>query len=246
MGFSNPIIAGETLVVPGIQSDGYVAATTGWRVEREGNAEFNDVDMRGTLDIVGPDYPPAGSDESRIRILVAGFRPVIQLDDSFGRTYEIGADDNSLYIKALASPNSRINLVHDLGIAIRSDATGAPSVLFDDADGFLKVGAYSPWVVNGWQAQALSSGAGTVSRKMMPDGTVMLRGSQAPAANVVGTALFTLPVGWRPTQTVRFETASGAASAGGRIQIDAAGACVIAFPAAIASYWYDGIRFSVI
>ncbi len=56
MAFSNPIIGGDdTLVRNAIQSEGFVSGSTGWRVERTGDAEFNSVVVRGELDVIGTD-----------------------------------------------------------------------------------------------------------------------------------------------------------------------------------------------
>jgi len=49
MPFSNPIVAGSTLVRPAIQSPDYVAGVSGWAIKRDGTAEFNDVTVRGTI-----------------------------------------------------------------------------------------------------------------------------------------------------------------------------------------------------
>lgn len=54
MAFSDPIVAGEELIRTGIRSSNYAAGLAGWRVARNGDAEFNDVLIRGEL-IVGPD-----------------------------------------------------------------------------------------------------------------------------------------------------------------------------------------------
>ncbi len=55
MGFGNALVAGFTLVRQAIQSANYVAGISGWMVGRDGNAEFNDVTMRGELLVADPD-----------------------------------------------------------------------------------------------------------------------------------------------------------------------------------------------
>lgn len=48
MGFSNPIIGGGgTLVREAIRSPDYVPGVSGWTINRDGSAEFNDVQVRG-------------------------------------------------------------------------------------------------------------------------------------------------------------------------------------------------------
>lgn len=50
MGFSNPIVgSGGALVRPAIKSPNYTPGSAGWMVSRTGNAEFNDLVVRGTF-----------------------------------------------------------------------------------------------------------------------------------------------------------------------------------------------------
>lgn len=52
--FTNPIVGGTTLIRPAIQSPNYVVATSGWSINIDGSAEFNNVVIRGTLNVTGP------------------------------------------------------------------------------------------------------------------------------------------------------------------------------------------------
>ena len=47
--FTNPIIAGLTLIRTAIRSPNYVANVSGWSINKDGSAEFNDVVIRGTV-----------------------------------------------------------------------------------------------------------------------------------------------------------------------------------------------------
>lgn len=49
MAFSNPVIAGEELVVPGVHSDNYQEGVAGWRIGRDGQAEFSNIAVIDTL-----------------------------------------------------------------------------------------------------------------------------------------------------------------------------------------------------
>ena len=51
MAFSDPIVGGSggTLVINQIQSNNYVANTSGWQIAADGDAEFNDVTITGEL-----------------------------------------------------------------------------------------------------------------------------------------------------------------------------------------------------
>lgn len=53
--FDDPIAAGDgSLIYPGLQSIDFVAGVSGWRIERDGDVEFNDGTFRGTLTIRNP------------------------------------------------------------------------------------------------------------------------------------------------------------------------------------------------
>lgn len=55
MAWSNPIVGGgNTLIRQSIHSPDYVAGVSGWSINKDGSAEFNDVVVRGELDVVGP------------------------------------------------------------------------------------------------------------------------------------------------------------------------------------------------
>lgn len=52
IGFQNaPVDQAGNLVVPSIQSPNYSAGVSGWQIAKDGSAEFNDMVMRGTVDI---------------------------------------------------------------------------------------------------------------------------------------------------------------------------------------------------
>jgi hypothetical protein len=47
MPFTNPVVGGTTLIRPAIHSPDYVAGVSGWSINKDGTAEFNDVNIRG-------------------------------------------------------------------------------------------------------------------------------------------------------------------------------------------------------
>ena len=50
MAFPDPVVAGDKLVVPAIQSSDYVTdGTTGWRIGRDGTADFANLNLRGDI-----------------------------------------------------------------------------------------------------------------------------------------------------------------------------------------------------
>lgn len=54
MPFRNPIVAGLTLIRAAIKSPNYSAGVSGWTINRDGSAEFNDVTARGNVVIGAP------------------------------------------------------------------------------------------------------------------------------------------------------------------------------------------------
>lgn len=52
-GFSNPLNAGETLILDSLHSPNYVPDVSGWTINKDGSAEFNDLTIRGTVIIEG-------------------------------------------------------------------------------------------------------------------------------------------------------------------------------------------------
>lgn len=53
MTFGNPVVGGNKLIRPAIQSPNYVPGVSGWTINRDGTAEFNDVTVRGDIVITG-------------------------------------------------------------------------------------------------------------------------------------------------------------------------------------------------
>ncbi len=55
-GFDNPLTGGEgALIYPRIKSPDFQAGMSGWSIERDGTAEFNDVVIRGEVNVRDPD-----------------------------------------------------------------------------------------------------------------------------------------------------------------------------------------------
>lgn len=54
MSFRNPIVGGITLIRAAIQSGNFRSGSTGWSIQQNGNAELNQVTVRGTF--MGTDY----------------------------------------------------------------------------------------------------------------------------------------------------------------------------------------------
>lgn len=55
MPFGQPIVGGIVLVRPAIQSPDYQPGLSGWSINYDGSAEFNNITVRGTLNVTDPD-----------------------------------------------------------------------------------------------------------------------------------------------------------------------------------------------
>jgi hypothetical protein len=126
-GFSNPVFGGNTLIRPAMRSPNYVAGVSGWSINRAGDAEFNDLTLRG--EFVGTDYiiNSAGiflySAAPALGNLVGSWTPAAGTD-AFGNAYDVGL--------TLYSPGQgTINLSIDPGGAMLAewlDAVGGSQV----------------------------------------------------------------------------------------------------------------------
>jgi hypothetical protein len=71
MAFTDPIIAGEELTRQSLKSDNYIPGVSGWRIARDGAAEFDNLGIRGNLWV--PSISLGGRDlESRLSALPLG------------------------------------------------------------------------------------------------------------------------------------------------------------------------------
>jgi len=108
----------------------------------------------------------------------------------------------------------------------------------------------SPWKSYGWNGNAATSyepSTGSfvpLSFQKDPFGRVLFRGfAMATAATAAGATIFTLPVGYRPTKTILFDTSVNGTTAS-RIDITPTGAITVS-PAMTANTWitFDGLIF---
>ena len=141
MSFSNPVTGGQgALVRPAIKSPNYVAGSSGWTINRDGSAEFNNLTLRGTFN--GTNYvinssgaffydgaPAAGN-------LIASITPAIGTD-SHGNPYARGVSvyDNTNHV--FTNLNSGISLGTFTGAGF--DYT-EEALIFNDPDRLIIVG----------------------------------------------------------------------------------------------------------
>jgi hypothetical protein len=115
VGFENPIVGGTALRIPAIQSPNFETGVRGWIIRQNGDAEFNDLDVRGTFRgqefVINEDgifvydgTPAAGN-------LIGSWTAAAGTDE-FGNAYEVGL---SLY-----STDGVINFTNSGGDVITS------------------------------------------------------------------------------------------------------------------------------
>lgn len=218
MGFSDPVAAGEVLVRQSLQSENYVAGVSGWRVGRNGDAEFNNVVARGDVTVgtppkyihIGLDGTPSNQPEVLVRS-TDGFvsmrsvtgTPYIEIkqDGSFPTDlFRIGTNSNGLSIFTPFVNNANIRFqtngpVADRGVYI-GDGTVPTAVHFSTSDGLMR--AYYNGMIQPFMTSTPQNGWGTFSFKRFPDGMVRLRGQPTQGTVSYGVTIATLPVGYRP------------------------------------------------
>lgn len=122
-GFSNPIAAGDgTLLVDAIKSPNYVLGASGWSINADGTAEFNDVTVRGDFEVV---MLPSGA---YMKMIPLAFAPGLVWNPApalFNVDGSLTVERNILGTKA----KTRIQTAADAGtvlpeISIESGATG--------------------------------------------------------------------------------------------------------------------------
>lgn len=93
MEFSNTIVGGsDELVRDGIQSRGFVSGSTGWRIDRNGNAEFSNITVRGSLSTgIAPDPRITIDDDATLSSPAIAFYDGVNADPA----YIFGFDDGT-------------------------------------------------------------------------------------------------------------------------------------------------------
>lgn len=207
MPFSDPIVAGNTLIKDAIQSEGYVAGVSGWSIQRNGNAEFNSISIRGSWTIQGT----APNELAYIRAYLNVSSPAIEYGDPDGFRWQIragGGANARLNIEPTngLAPTSSMYFLTNGGTVFRSSqVAGGASVIFDDVTGYFRVGTYAPLALEGYQNIVPLNGWTNSGGLLVPlrclrlaNGMVHVEGSIVPGTTANGTIIGQLPVGARP------------------------------------------------
>lgn len=298
MPFSNPIIGGNnTLIRDDMTSEGYVAGSSGWRIARDGTAEFNDLTSRGTfisgngtgqhIEINGNDAPNGVAfytgdanetfpgviqpepNADALSITMASPLTAGHSGSSFSlNTGLTGADKDYLDMN---SQNFSVNVSSNLALngpgyggggsltygLITSDGTGpywdfnAPRIFLRDTDssnsnGLIVQGTTISVISETWhnitKVNSWVDFAGARANYYIDaTGRVQLRGQ---VASGTATLIGTLPVGYRPTQTMEWVMRAVGGVTLCAVSVSTAGAITVTANAATAQA--SGIKLDAI
>lgn len=240
--FNNSILAGTVLARQNIQSEGFVAGASGWIIERDGDAEFNSIVVRGSVTSVGAIYT-ANIFDGRINIFLNS-DPDQVTEWSPGAIQFFPMDGSSGLMLDYDEPNA---------IGFRVSGGDPKGVYMDRTDTFwYKTKSAGSYTKEDWTAPTLNASwtaLGELPRyKLLPDGTVKLRGGVhwGGGGNPAdGTGPFTLPAGYRPTQNTLFAASFWGTNTIGRLLITPAGQVQV-FGAPATDFPLDVVHFSTI
>lgn len=269
MTFNNSILAGLTLVREAIESEGFVSGSTGWRIDRDGDAEFNGVTIRADLqsdnfvdDVSGWNLERIGNAEfndvtvrgvfeakginpGAVRIANASIfnalpRPSIELIPSALALHGPGAGNNDFAVVSINAGE----------VAITNGLAGDGIVL--GANHFLHHGNTDtePYTLETWNNITVNSGVGFAGNgpqvKLLPDGTCLCRGGISGHSTVGGTTIATLPVGYRPLRNGRWVCATESTADQNHVGIVAATGAISIAKAGANNSWFTQLVFSTI
>lgn len=216
------IVGNSALENSYVRSSNYVADTSGWSIEADGSAEFNDVNVRGSLHVQSTSDPDSAIDLN-ISVLGDPYLDFTDADDRIYRFQTITGTIDYMRMGPVNSPNSKMYFVDGEGIAFRSDALGAPSVLFDDTTGYFKAGVFAAtWAEETWHNFGASAGTtanpgnfsnswanlgsnwSVAAYRKGPDGMVHIKGAVLNGTKTDGTIMANLPTGYRPLRDMTF------------------------------------------
>lgn len=236
MSFSNPILAGEELIRSAIRSENYVAGSSGWRISRDGDAEFNSLTARGNIVSVGALYTVHILDgEILIENNVSPGQNVLMNY----RQFSFGANFMNHYLEVIGQK----------GIGFR-DSAHASGVYFHADFGYLMVADAATGAPETWTQATLAANfthlGEPLQYRLFPDGTVKLRGgvNYTPGTPASATDVFTLPAGYRPNANRLYVVPHWGSGTPGRILIQTNG-LVETYDAPNGQIAFDAIEFSV-
>lgn len=207
MPFANSILAGETLVRPAMQSEAFQSGVQGWRITRQGDAEFNNATVRGEL-IVGQmpgQYVRIGK-SADLPLLP----PVFEMSTGSAEESQpgfINATGSGFTLQSIWQSPVSVDTGRAASIVLNSHGSPVNRTEIDiNADDIIvsnPIELEQSWtnltLVNSW----VDSAGARAGYFKDATGRVQLRG-QVSGGSV--STIATLPVGYRPSQTMEWIT----------------------------------------
>lgn len=240
MTFNNSILSGTVLARENIQSEGYAAGASGWIVERDGDAEFNSIVVRGDVISVGALYTT--------RILDGEI--IIELNSNPVKNVTITPLQN-VYAGLASGTNVMLDFQDEASPLLGfRDTARTLGVYYDSDDGFLKVADWLTGTAEGWNNMTLPAGWTAdvpCQYKLFPDGMVRFRGRANATVSPIpdGTAITTIPVGYRPAQQTIVPISFSTATQTGRLRVQSNGVVDVFFAPNDLPI-FDAMQYSVI
>lgn len=214
--FRNSILAGEDLIRTAMRSPNYVAGASGWRIAKDGSAEFNNVVVRGKLITGAPgakrvEIGNVGADLTKINFFSGEAAEDLpanitmnNADDSLLMSSPVmdGVNFSLIRLKAdgtMVLDTSADRIIDGLGAHIH----GAPSWIY-------------PALQNGW----VNYGVFQEARYCKVNGVVYIEG--LIKNGFIGARAFNLAGGYRPGATLLIPGVDGT-NVGYRLDIGAGG-----------------------
>lgn len=233
MTFNNSILDGLTLARDAIQSEGYTAGTSGWRIERNGDAEFNNLVARGTISNVGSLYTVTINNGEII--ITLNSNPVT------------GVNINPVQFQFSDASSSTVQfLEYYAGKGIGFRDSGSNGVSYNQTTKTLVKNTDAFGNREVWTALPGNNGYTGGSYYKLPDGNVILDGQVGGGVAASPVQVATLPVGARPRAYMEFMVARGGAFGTNKITIDTAGVVTQWTPDATYLSSLAGIVFSTL
>lgn len=234
MTFNNSILSGTVLARENIQSEGFVAGTSGWIIERDGDAEFNSIVVRGDVISVGALYTTRILDGEIIIELNSNPVDNVRFNRESIEFNDAGTGGFTL-----------LDYVDGEGLGFR-DNSSTRGVYYDNDTGFLVAADSVPWTPEGWNAVPGANGYAGGSYKLLPDGNVILDGNFGGGAAASPVIVGTLPAGYRPRAYTEYMVARGGAFGTNKLTVGTNGDITQWTPDATYNSYASGVMFSTL
>lgn len=261
MPFNDPIVAGDTLIRNAIQSANYVTGSSGWRIGKDGTAEFNTTTIRGDLIVIAPSSPSnavkiqgatgsASSSSTRIEFDVLNGVPayLYTVFSGGGHTsFLVDLNGQTLFQGDNISASGRA-IMRCANHFFEMDGTAgriATTLPLKGTDNTADETWHNIVLQNSWVADGE-----TPQYTMDAQGWVHLRGNMKSGTTTGGTVLGSVPAtggmqnaGYRPLTAMRFITAEKQLGTGFRHVAVATGGNITGFNITAAFICLDNIHY---